>query len=127
MNPGGVVSLKPFVPAKDYEQSKSFFKDLGFQMNWESEDLCEFQIGEQCFLLQKYYVKEWADNFMIHLMVEDLAAWHEHLQQADLKRYAGVSWGSPEDKPWGLREFHLIDPSGVCWHFAQKPSANGTG
>jgi hypothetical protein len=25
----------------------------------------------------------------------------------------------PRDFPWGLREVHLIDPAGVCWHFAE--------
>ncbi len=26
--------------------------------------------------------------------------------------------------PWGLREIHLIDPSGILWHIAQELAAS---
>ena len=58
---------------------------------------------------------------MFHLMVEDLDAWWQWIQEKDLcHRYEGVKAKAPQDYPWGLREIHLIDPSGVLWHIAQK-------
>lgn len=32
-------------------------------------------MGQSSFLLQRYYQKEWAENFMMQLMVDDLDAW----------------------------------------------------
>ena len=33
------VEAKAFVPAKDFELSKRFYEDLGFAVEWLSEDL----------------------------------------------------------------------------------------
>jgi hypothetical protein len=30
---------------------------------------------------QNYYVKEWAGNFMMHLMVKDADLWWQHIQE----------------------------------------------
>lgn len=35
-----------------------------------------------------------------------------------LERYEGVRAKQPTLFPCGQREVHLIDPAGVCWHFA---------
>lgn len=116
----GVLALKPFIPAKDYELSTRFYKDLGFTIAWESHDVKELNIDRYSFLLQNFYQKEWADNFMVHLRVQDLDAWWEHIEQSRLvDRYPAVRAKEPFDYPWGLREIHLTDPSGVLWHIAQ--------
>jgi uncharacterized glyoxalase superfamily protein PhnB len=36
-----------------------------------------------------------------------------------LERY-DVRAKEPTDYSWGVREVHMTDPAGVCWHFAQK-------
>ncbi len=101
--------------------STKFYEDLGFEVNWKSDDLTEIKVGEYAFLLQNYYQEDWASNFMLQLMVEDLNAWWEHIQINQLEsNYPGVKTKAPEDYPWGLREIHLIDPSGVLWHIVQK-------
>ena len=56
---------------------------------------------------------------MMFVSVDDLDAWWRHLQASGvLERYDGVRAKEPTDYPWGQREVHLIDPAGVCWHFA---------
>jgi hypothetical protein len=117
-----ISDLKAFVPAKDYELSRRFFKDLGFMEVWTSPQLTGFQLGGFGFLLQNFYSKEMAENLMLSLVVEDLDAWWEHLSDLNLeKTYSGVRLTPPADYPWGLREVHLIDPSGVLWHISQEP------
>jgi hypothetical protein len=69
MDMNSVLDLKPFLPAEDYALAKQFYLDLGFTMVWGDEQLAAFQAGEFRFLLQNYYVKEWAGNFMMHLLV----------------------------------------------------------
>ncbi len=69
------VEIKAFVPAKDFEKSKSFYLDLGFKVAWSSDDLAYLHAGNSSFLLQRFYVKEHAENFMMHMLVEDVEAW----------------------------------------------------
>jgi hypothetical protein len=33
------VEIKAFVPARDFELSKRFYVDLGFELAWSSDDL----------------------------------------------------------------------------------------
>ena len=42
-------------------------------------DVAIFGVGASAFILQRYYKKEWAENCMMQLMVDDLDAWWEHM------------------------------------------------
>ncbi len=119
-----IIDLKTFVPAKDYEQSRRFFKEMGFEEVWTSANLSHLRWGSFGFLLQNFYNKEMAENLMLSMMVRDLEAWWAHLSALGLeKSYPGVCLTPPTDYSWGLREVHLIDPSGVLWHISQQPKA----
>jgi len=117
MNPNVVVDLKPFVPTKDPALSKAFYADLGFTLNWSNDQIAELQIGAFRFLLQTFYVKQHAENFMMSLSVEDADAWWEHIQRQELtKKYPGIMCKAPAMQPWGIRVLYLSDPTGVLWH-----------
>jgi len=116
-----VRALRVFVPSKDHEVSTRFYEDLGFEAVWSGHGVTEMQIEGFSFFLQNYYQKEWADNFMIQLVVADLDAWWRHIVEKDLvARYDGVRAAEPRVQPWGLREINLIDPAGVLWHIAEE-------
>jgi catechol 2,3-dioxygenase-like lactoylglutathione lyase family enzyme len=68
------VEVKAYVPSKDFALSKRFYQDLGFDLVWSSEDLAYLRHGNSSFLLQNFCKKEHADNFMMHLLVENAAA-----------------------------------------------------
>lgn len=56
----------------------------------------------------------------MYVTMDDLDAFWEHLGRSGvLDRYAGVRAKEPTRFPWGQTEVHLIDPAGVCWHFAE--------
>ena len=117
--------LQTFVPAKDFEQSKQFYQDLGFNLNWEGSGVAQFAVGNYRFLLQDHYVKDFADNFMMFLNVEDVDAWWNYILRTGVAEKYEIVLKPPQDYPWGLREIHMLDPSGVFWHFAKdlEPSA----
>jgi len=120
--PSPVVDLKAFVPAKDYGLAKQFYLDLGFTLNWGSDEISEFQIGSFRFLLQPFYVKDHAGNFMMSLNVEDADAWWRHIELIGLReKYPGIMAEPPALPPWGLRVLYLSDPTGVLWHIAEQP------
>jgi uncharacterized glyoxalase superfamily protein PhnB len=114
-----VKALKAFIPSKDFEESKQFYKDLGFDMLWEGESVAEFKVEDCYFLLQDHYVKDHADNFMLFLIVDDVDEWWAHIQRTGVSEKYQVTLKPPQDYPWGMREIHLLDPAGVFWHFGQ--------
>ena len=117
MLPSPVTDIKAFVPTKDAELSKQFYRDLGFTVTWSEDDIAELQIGAFRFLLQSFFVKEHAHNFMMTLNVEDADAWWAHIQRVDFaKKYPGIMCEPPRMQPWGIRVLYLSDPSGVLWH-----------
>ncbi|MEZ5592091.1 MAG: hypothetical protein R3F53_15790 [Gammaproteobacteria bacterium] len=114
-----LTSLKPFVPSgKDFALAKAFFLDIGFTENWGSDEICELQQGGAIFLLQNFHNEDMQHNYMLSVTTDNLDDFYAHLLRLDLdKKYPMVRFGKPEDRPWGTRELHLIDPAGVCWHF----------
>ena len=119
----GTESTRPFLPAKNFELSKGFYEALGFVKEFDGE-IAIFRIGTSRFILQNYYQREWAENFMMQLMVDDLDAWWAHIVSLELPKHFGVSAPKPPAvQPWGLRIAYVVDPSGVLWHVAQRPAA----
>jgi catechol 2,3-dioxygenase-like lactoylglutathione lyase family enzyme len=115
------VEIKAFVPARDFALSKQFYKDLGFTVAWSDADLAYLRCGECSFLLQNFYHPEHAGNFMMHLLVVDAEAWWRHVERAQLASEYGVRAEPPGDRPWGMRDFTIADPTGVLWRIAQSP------
>ena len=114
------IEAKAFVPARDFALSKRFYQDLGFELAWSSDHLAYFRHGNSAFLLQNFYNAEHAGNFMMHLLVGDVEAWWRHVQKAQLVAKYGLRAEPPADRPWGMRDFTIVDPSGVLWRIAQN-------
>jgi catechol 2,3-dioxygenase-like lactoylglutathione lyase family enzyme len=118
--PTGSELARPFMPARDFDLSKRFYDALGFEKVLDGE-VAIFNAGSGGFILQRYYQKDWAENFMMQLMVDDLDAWWAHITALDLPGRFGVAPPKPPAmQPWGLRVAYLFDPSGVLWHVAQR-------
>lgn len=114
------VEVKAFVPARDFELSKRFYRDIGFTMASDGGGVACFRHGEASFLLQDFHDEALARNFMMHLLVEDVDAWHQQLQDKGIAAAYGVRVGPVERQPWRMRDFVLFDPSGVLWRVAQN-------
>ena len=119
--PSSTDVARPFLPAKDFALSQRFYDALGFEKGHHDNDVAIYRIGDGGFLLQNYYQKEWAENSMIQLVVDDLDAWWTHVESLDLPGTFGVPPPkAPAMQAWGLRVAYLIDPSGVLWHITQR-------
>jgi uncharacterized glyoxalase superfamily protein PhnB len=116
------VEVKAFVPARDFALSKQFYQDLGFELAWSDDNLAYLHRGTSSFLLQNFYDEIHAGNFMMHLLVNDVDAWWRHVQTQGIADKYNVRTEPPEDRPWGLRDFVLVDPTGVLWRVGQNIS-----
>lgn len=113
-----VRAMRPMVPAKHFETSKRFYVDLGFQPQALTDRLIEMHLGTNSFILQGYYVQQWADNFVMHMRVSDVKLWWEHIVALDLPSRYGVKTRAPQLEDWGLVA-SVVDPSGVLWRIAE--------
>ena len=114
------VEAKPFVPASDFERAKEFYLAVGFEIPWSSEDLAYVRHGRAAFLLQAFDHVAFIENFQMHLLVENVDAWHSHLKAVGIEERFGVRMDEPRDQPWAMRDFTVFDPSGVLWRIAQN-------
>lgn len=113
------ISIRPFIGAKNFEISRSFYRDLGFLETALGDDMSVFKKEELAFYLQNSYIKDWIDNTMIFLEVEDVEHyWNELLKLGLAKKYKGVRLTPIKNYDWGSECF-LHDPSGILWHFGK--------
>lgn len=115
-----ITEIKAFVPAKDFELSKKFYKDIGFTMASEGGGVAYFYRSSASFLLQDYYLAELANNFMMHILVEDVEAWWNHIDESGVVAKYGAKLSDIEQQPWRMRDFCLTDPSGILWRIGQN-------
>lgn len=109
-------SIRPFIGAKDYDVSRNFYNDLGFEEVIISHDMSLFKLRGFSFYLQDAYVKDWIDNSMLFLEVENPEELLTQIKQLALeKKYKGVRLSEMVYNDWG-KEFFLHDPSGILWH-----------
>lgn len=114
-----IKSIRPFIGAKNFENSRKFYKDLGFEETILDSKLSLFKSNETAFYLQDAYVKDWIDNTMIFLEVDDVERYYNELLSLNLtEKYTDVKLVPIRHLDWGSECF-LHDPSGILWHFGK--------
>jgi catechol 2,3-dioxygenase-like lactoylglutathione lyase family enzyme len=112
-------SIRPFIGAKNFEMSRRFYRDLGFEESVLSRDMSLFKTDGLGFYLQDAYVRDWVDNSMIFLEVDDVERHYKEFLALDLpSKYEGVRLTPIRRNDWG-NEYFLHDPSGILWHFGE--------
>ncbi len=113
------ISIRPFIGAEDFEMSRSFYRDLGFKESILSHNMSYFKTQGLGFYLQDAYVKDWIDNTMVFLEVEDVDKYWDELLSLNLTvKYERVRLTPIRKLEWG-KECFLHDPSGILWHFGE--------
>ena len=111
-------SVRTFIGAKNFEESRNFYKDIGFEESIISKGMSYFKIVETLgFYLQDYYVEDWINNSMIFVEVDNVEEYFLQLQNLNLQhKYKEVKLVPIRNENWGSECF-LHDPAGVLWHF----------
>lgn len=113
-------SIRPFIGAKNFEESRTFYKELGFEETIIGHNMSLFRATENLgFYLQKAYVKDWIDNTMLFLEVDDVERYWKELNELRLHdKYEKARLTPIRIESWG-KECFMHDPSGILWHFGQ--------
>jgi AcrR family transcriptional regulator len=87
-----VSDIRPFIPAKSFEQSKQFYSRIGWTVKDVAPKLALVEAQDVHFYIQDYYLKDVAENAMLHITVEDASAWYQHvarvLEKGGFQRHA---------------------------------------
>jgi len=112
-------SIEAFIPSgSDMKLSKALFQDLGFQLTWDQGDYAGFEKDGCKFILQNYNIREFAENLMLTVRIDNVEAYRDFIIQNDLPGKYGIRISGIHRQHYGL-ELNLIDIAGVCWHFVQ--------
>lgn len=112
-------SIRPFIGAKDFETSRRFYRDLGFEEVVLAHNFSVFKSGTNAFYLQDAYVKDWIDNTMVFMEIDNVSDFYDALVTLNLpEKYDGVRITPIRIMEWG-KECFVHDPSGILWHFGE--------
>ncbi|WP_211165714.1 hypothetical protein [Azoarcus sp. TTM-91] len=116
----GAGELRTFVPAQDFALSQAFYSALGCELEWSDDSLALFRVGASRFYLQRYYLKEWAENCALHISVQDAAGCCADISAlVESGRFPTVRVTAPKREPYGALVTYVWDPAGVLLHLAQ--------
>lgn len=112
----GLNSASIFV--RDYEATVAFYVDqLGFAVEERSERASMLRAGDFRLLVHVGGPAAAPPDLPmhLHLSVDDVDGYYRRL----IDRGVEVP-EPPQDRPWGLRTFHMHDPNGFEWEFTQE-------
>jgi uncharacterized glyoxalase superfamily protein PhnB len=111
------LTVTPLLPAgPSLAQALDFYsRHLGFTVAWQHGTMAGVRRGAVVLNLIENDTRAWIENASLGIGVDDLDALYQEYRSIPARV------GPLELKPWGRREFHLIDPTGVCFQFYQHP------
>ena len=109
-----VTDIKVFMPSKNYEISKSFYSEIGFESEFVTDDLTLFQNGSSFLYLQRFYNQDLADNLMLQICVSDIEEAFDVCSSSEHKtRITPI-----QQEAWG-KVFYLWGPAGELLHITE--------
>jgi hypothetical protein len=115
-----IKSLRPFIGAKNIDESLQFYTALGWEPRLVTPNLYYVSIHNNFgFYLQDYYNTDWVNNTQVFVEIDDVETYYEHIASLQLPtQFEWVQLKPIQQADWG-KEFFLTDPSTVLWHFGK--------
>lgn len=111
-----VIPKLPFIYK---EKTINYYQKLGFELVADHGDylITQYKDLEIHFFSFETFIPEKSD-FMIYLRIDnDIENFYQNFQNQGIEIHPN---GKLETKPWGMKEFSLIDPSGTLLTFGEK-------
>jgi len=114
------LSVSPLIPARDVEEGIAFYqRALGFELFYRDAEPAQFAIvGSEgaklhLFTSQDKHLADWTS---LRIEVDGIDALYARCGEAGCVHPNGLLGV----RPWGTREFSVVDPSGVCIAFVEQ-------
>lgn len=114
-----ITSIIPKLPFIEKQKTIDFYTNqLGFELGSDYGNYILLNHGtiELHFFLFRELVPSESD-FMIYLRIDDIEEYYQKIQGLGAAIHPN---GKLEDKPWGQKEFSIIDPNGTLLTFGQS-------
>jgi len=116
-----IGNISPLIPAgNDVEQSIIFYEKLGFITIHKEGNPPRMAIVKRdsaaIFLVKNDY-HQLANSISLRIQVSNIEQLYEEYQNQSGEMIHPN--GKLETKPWGMKEFVIIDPAGVCLTFCE--------
>ena len=106
----------PVLPCRDLDETVGFFGRLGFELVYEQEEPDPYAILGWGEVEIHLFVPPGLDPADAHsgcyLRVADADVVHRSWRTLDLPATGAPRLSEIADRPWGMREFEVIDPNG---------------
>ena len=116
MNAPALDLVIPVLPARDLSETLAFWASLGFDTVSQHPGYAVVRRGtlELHFSGHGFEGLDPAASYaMCYLRMADVDALHGVMQAAGLPAEGIPRLSAVEDQPWGMREFHVVDPNGT--------------
>jgi catechol 2,3-dioxygenase-like lactoylglutathione lyase family enzyme len=107
---------EPILPSRDLAETRTFYERLGFTPWFNGRGPWEYEIVSRGRLVLHFFQdstrRPAGSDTSCYLRVKDADALHHEWAAIGLPAEGIPRLTAPEDQPWGMREFALVDPSG---------------
>ena len=112
----GEDRVAPILPARDFEQTARFYEGLGFSVASRYQPPDAYLIMRRGGVDLHFFPHpefDAAGSYAgCYILVSDVDAWFETANRSGLPRAGIPRLVDLSDRPWGMREFAVIDPNG---------------
>ena len=114
-----ISQIIPKIPFIDKGKTIDYYKNLGFEFvaDYDNYLIATYNNSELHFFEFKELVPSESD-FMLYLKISNNI--DKFFQQVKAKNIEIHPNGNLETKPWGMKEFSLLDPNGTLLSFGEK-------
>jgi catechol 2,3-dioxygenase-like lactoylglutathione lyase family enzyme len=107
---------EPILPARDLEETRAFYEQLGFRPWFRGRGSWEYEIVSRGHLVIHFFAEPGLtpgkNETSCYWRVRDADRTYQEFARLKLPSEGIPRLTAPVDQPWGMREFALVDPSG---------------
>ncbi len=115
----------PILPARDLVETRAFYERLGFRaVGWWPDEFGGYAIIARDDIKMHFFrfpdLSPLENYGQVYWRVEDVDALHAECHAAGIPSTGTPRLTPVEDKPWGMREFAMTDPTGNLIRVGQQ-------
>lgn len=105
---------EPILPSRDLAETRTFWSRLGFRCWFNAEDWPGYEIVSRGEIVLHFFLDQErrVHDAGCYWRVKNVDVLYEEFKLLGLPSTGAPGLSPPENTPWGMREFNLIDPSG---------------
>lgn len=108
----------PILPARDLDETEAFYARVGFTTRFrdpriDAHYLIVERDGVELHFFTHAELDPWTSSAGCYWRVTDADAWHQACAALAIPEQGIPRLTRPENRPWGMREFALVDPNGT--------------